>query len=114
MAGKCLLGLLLMSFLTAPSFSQDTIYIDRKNKWLESKEGAVRYCVRTYLKKDSIEVRYYNLGDTLLLIHHFRNLQVTLNNVNKWAVGYLLCKWTTFRHPYVRGWKAKWRIFTFL
>lgn len=71
MAGKCLLGLLLMSFLTAPSFSQDTIYIDRKNKWLESKEGAVRYCVRTYLKKDSIEVRYYNLGDTLLLIHHF-------------------------------------------
>lgn len=41
MAGKCLLGLLLMSFLTAPSFSQDTIYIDRKNKWLESKEGAV-------------------------------------------------------------------------
>lgn len=71
MAGKCLLGLLLMSFLTAPSFSQDTIYIDRKNKWLESKERAVRYCVRTYLKKDSIEVRYYNLGDTLLLIHHF-------------------------------------------
>lgn len=69
-------------FLTAPSFSQDTIYIDRKNKWLESKEGAVRYCVRTYLKKDSIEVRYYNLGDTLLLIHHFRNLQVTPNNVN--------------------------------
>ena len=39
MAGKCLLGLLLMSFLTAPSFSQDTIYIDRKNNgWNLKKE----------------------------------------------------------------------------
>lgn len=71
MVCKCLLGLLLMSFGAVASFSQDTIYIDRKNKWLESKEGAVRYCVRTNLKKDSIEVRYYNLGDTLLLVHHF-------------------------------------------
>lgn len=71
MGCRFLLGFLLMPFLPVPSFSQDTIYLDKKDRWLDGKENAFRYCVQTELSKENIEVKIYNLGDTLLYLHHF-------------------------------------------
>ena len=38
MGCRFLLGFLLMPFLPVPSFSQDTIYLDKKDRWLDGKE----------------------------------------------------------------------------
>lgn len=73
MDGKWWLGYFLIFFFAAPSFSQDTIYLDKKGRWLDSKENAFRYCTRVELAEDNIEVKVYNLGDTLLYLHHFSN-----------------------------------------
>lgn len=71
MDGKWWLWYLLIFFFAAPAFSQDTIYLDKKGRWLDSKENAFRYCTRVDLAEDNIEVKVYNLGDTLLYLHHF-------------------------------------------
>ena len=71
MGGKWWLWYLLIFFFAAPAFSQDTIYLDKKGRWLDSKENAFRYCTRVDLAEDNIEVKVYNLGDTLLYLHHF-------------------------------------------
>lgn len=73
MDGKWWLGYFLIFLFAAPAFSQDTIYLDKKGRWLDSKENAFRYCTRVELAEDNIEVKVYNLGDTLLYLHHFSN-----------------------------------------
>ena len=45
MGGKWWLWYLLIFFFAAPAFTQDTIYLDEKGSWLDSKEDAFRYCI---------------------------------------------------------------------
>ena len=53
MVCKCLIGLLLMSFGAVSSFSQDTIYIDRKlvhDKGVEIGKGAKRDGIKSLMR----------------------------------------------------------------
>lgn len=101
MGGKWWLWYLLIFFFAAPAFSQDTIYLDKKGRWLDSKENAFRYCTRVDLAEDNIEVKVYNLGDTLLYLHHFSYFvddpkKCIVNGVSS----IFLCRWTTFGYLY--------------
>lgn len=62
---------LFLSSWAFSAFSQDTIYLDKKGLWTENVENAVRYCIRKKLAENEIEVKFYNLGDTLLNLRHF-------------------------------------------
>ena len=66
-----LLFILFLSSQAFSAFSQDTVYLDKKGRWTENVKEAIRYCIPEKLGENEIEVKFYNMGDTLLNLRRF-------------------------------------------
>ena len=63
--------ILFLSSQAFSAFSQDTVYLDKKGRWTENVKEAIRYCIPEKLGENEIEVKFYNMGDTLLNLRRF-------------------------------------------
>lgn len=71
MGKTILIATLLLTTVVSAAISQDTIYIGPKNSWLDSKENARKYAVRTPISRQETKVAFYTMKDSLLEVGHY-------------------------------------------